>query len=201
MHVESRPISIIYKLLLLGAVVYGLYASLFPGGLPLLRYFTIQSNILVALATAYFLFFPRFTRFRMIVRGAVLISILVTGVVFHLFLVPRMPEYFGSGVDLVNHLTHTVAPLGFLLDYLLFDRKGLIRLSDIPFWTIYPLLYWAVTIIQGVFTGFYPYFFMDVSKIGYGGALLWLLALVVFFLLVASLPIYLLDRLLGRKKR
>lgn len=201
MCIGNRFVPIVYKLLLLSAVLSGLYLSIFHlsdgfNGLAL-RYFTIQSNILVALAILFFLIYPRETRLRAIIRGSVLLSILVTGLVFHFILVPQLSDYFVGGIDLVNHLTHTIAPLGFILDWLLFDRKGQLKLADLPFWVIYPLLYWLVTVLQGAYTGFYPYFFMDVSLLGYGGALLWLAALIFFFSLLGLLLMGA-DRLLGR---
>ncbi len=202
MHLNSRPVSTVYRLILLAAVLSGLYLSIFHlsegFSAQALRYFTIQSNILVALALLYFLIFPQENRLRAIIRGSVLLSILVTGLVFHVLLVPRAGEYFTGGVDLVNHLTHTIAPLGFFLDWLFFDRKGQLQFADLPYWVIYPLLYWVFTVLQGAYTGFYPYFFMDVSLLGYGGALLWLAGLVLFFSLFGLLLLGA-DRLLGRR--
>lgn len=148
MCIGNRFVPIVYKLLLLSAVLSGLYLSIFHlsdgfNGLAL-RYFTIQSNILVALAILFFLIYPRETRLRAIIRGSVLLSILVTGLVFHFILVPQLSDYFVGGIDLVNHLTHTIAPLGFILDWLLFDRKGQLKLADLPFWVIYCCTGWLL---------------------------------------------------------
>ncbi len=202
MRVVNRFVSTVFKLILLAAVIAGIYLSIFQHSegfniIPL-RYFTIQSNILVALALLYFLISPDSGRARAILRGAVLLSIIITGLVFHILLKPG--ELFASGIDLTNHLTHSVAPLGFALDWLLFDRKGEMQWAHLPLWTIYPLLYWLCTVLCGAKTGFYPYFFMDVGKLGYGGALLWLAVLTVVFLIVGLFLIGL-DRLLDRRKR
>ncbi|NMD42202.1 MAG: Pr6Pr family membrane protein [Firmicutes bacterium] len=201
MSVKNRIPSTLYKLALLAAVSGGLYLTVFDrveGFKALsLRYFTIQSNILVALALLYFLIYPENSRFRAIVRGSVLLSIIITGLVFHLLLVPQSSELFVRGIDLPGHLTHTVAPLGFLLDWALFDRKGQMRPADLPFWTAYPLLYWLFSIVQGARTGFYPYFFMDLGRLGWGGACSWLAVLTAVFLLIGALLTGA-DRLLGR---
>lgn len=201
MSVGNRIPSTLYKLALLAAVSGGLYLTVFDrveGFKALsLRYFTIQSNILVALALLYFLIYPENGQFRVIVRGSVLLSIIITGLVFHLLLVPQSSELFVHGIDLPGHLTHTVAPLGFLLDWALFDRKGQMRPADLPFWTIYPLLYWLFSIVQGARTGFYPYFFMDLGRLGWGSTCLWLAVLTAVFLLVGALLMGA-DRLLGR---
>lgn len=202
MRIKKPVLSVVFKLLLLAAVIAGLYQNMFhylEGFSSLsLRYFTIQSNILVALALIYFLLSSENNRGRTIVRGSVLLSITITGLVFHILLKPHLGDLFPGGIDLANHLTHTAAPLGFMLDWLLFDHKGRMQPADLPYWTIYPLLYWLVTVLLGARTGFYPYFFMDVGELGYGGALLWLAALVVVFLLVGII-IMGVDRLLGRR--
>ncbi|NLA11133.1 MAG: Pr6Pr family membrane protein [Firmicutes bacterium] len=201
MPLKNRLPAMLYRLALLAAVTAGLYLTMFGHGEGFnalsLRYFTIQSNILVALALLYFLLSPENGRIRIIVRGSVLLSIIITGLVFHTLLVPQFGELFGGGIDLSGHLTHTIAPVGFLLDWLLFERKGLMQPADLPFWTLYPLLYWLFSIWQGAETGFYPYFFMDVSTLGYGGALLWLAALSAFFLIIGLLLLGI-DRLLAR---
>lgn len=204
MTIGKRLLSALYKLALLAAVVAGLYLTMFDHAegfkAQSLRYFTIQSNILVALALLYFLFYQENSRIRSIVRGSVLLSIIITGLVFHTLLVPQWGELFIDGIDLPGHLTHTVAPVGFFLDWALFERKGLMQLADLPFWTLYPLLYWLFAILQGAKTGFYPYFFMDVPTLGYSGALLWLAALTAVFLLIGLLLLGA-DRLLGRAGR
>lgn len=84
-----------------------------------------------------------------------------------------------------------------MLDWLLFDRKGRMQLANLPFWVIHPLLYWLFSVLQGAKTGFYPYFFMDVSELGYDGALLWLAVLTAVFLLIGLFLIET-DRLWGR---
>lgn len=199
MQLTQRTISIAYKTLLLAAVLYGLYLSFFKplyieNGLPSISYFTIQSNILVALATFYFLFDPRQSRFKVIIRGSILLSILITGLVFHIVLVPALPEYFAQGIAFRHHLSHTIAPLGFALDWLIFDRKGLMLYPDVRYWVIYPLLYWLFAVIQGHFSGVYPYFFTDIGTFGFGAALLWLLFLTITFVLVGFLLVWI-DRL------
>jgi hypothetical protein len=203
--VNNRRFAQLYRIVFLALVVWGLYLTVFRGMIDVvrwlqrMRYFTIQSNLLVVVATTYLLFAPDRGRSRAMVRGIVLLSILVTGLVFHLVLVPQSPVSVGD-IGLGSHLNHTVAPLGFALDWLLFDRKGQMRPRDVVIWSIYPFLYWLVMVVQGEFTGFYPYFFMDVDSLGWAGVLLWLAGLLIGFVLLGLLLIGL-DRLLGRRAK
>lgn len=183
---EKRIIATLYRILLIAVIIYGLYLPFFkplePGeGLSPIVYFTIQSNILVALALFYFMFNPDPGRFRAILRGSVLLCILATGLIFHILLVPAYPEYFAGGIAFRHHITHTIAPVGFLLDWLIFDRSGQIRYSDIRYWPIYPFFYWLFSTVQGRYTGMYPYYFFDVQAIGLGATVLWLLAFIAVF--------------------
>jgi hypothetical protein len=178
--------------LFISVVLYGLYLSIFVpvfsfDGLPALSYFTVQSNILVVFFTAYIMIAPRNTRFRTIARGSVLLSIAVTGLVFHIILVPYYPEFFAGGVTFRHHITHTIAPLGFFLDWFLFDTRGLIKAGDIKYWLVYPLLYWLFSTIRGLAVGAYPYFFMDLNLFSPFTVLSRFIALSIFFILLGLL--------------
>ncbi len=192
----------IYRIALLGAVLYGLTLSIFYPeftieGLPSLAYFTIQSNILVALFLVYALISPRSDQLHNIFRGSVLLPIAITGLVFHLFLVPYYPELFGDGVAFRHHLTHTIVPFGFFLDWLFFDKKGQLYIGYLKYWLIYPALYWLFSMARGSFVGAYPYFFMDPGILKIGSIMLWLFSLLVIFTVISGLLV-LLDRALQR---
>jgi hypothetical protein len=188
-----------YRVLLMAVILYGLYLSIFmplnPGeGLPAIAYFTIQSNILVVLALLYFIFNPEPGRFRAILRGCVLLCIMATGLIFHIILVPALPEYFAEGLAFRHHITHTIAPLGFFLDWLFFDRRKQLRYSDARYWPIYPFLYWLSSVIQGSYSGIYPYFFFDVQAIGLGATILWLVALIAIFSVIGLILVWIDSR-------
>jgi len=196
-------VQILYRLALLAAVSYGLVLSIyFPvfsiDKLPALTFFTVQSNMLVALFLIYTLVYPRRNRLHNILRGSVLICIAVTGLVFHLFLVPFYPDLFANGLAFRHHLTHTIAPLGFIIDWLLFDKKGQINIGDLKYWLIYPSIYWVFSMVRGSLVGAYPYFFMDPNILETSSILLWLLLLIIIFTLLGLL-LFLLDKKLNSK--
>ncbi len=116
---------------------------------------------------------------------------MATGLIFHLILVPALPEYFAEGLAFRHHITHTIAPLGFFLDWLFFDRSGQLRYSDVRYWPIYPSLYWLFSVIQGRFSGMYPYFFFDVPVIGLGATIIWLVGLIAIFSVIGFVLVWL----------
>ena len=101
-------------------------------------------------------------------------------------------------VSLQSHVLHTIVPLGFLLDWLLFDAHGAFRLRDVPGWVVYPLAYVPVTMTLALVDGFYPYPFLDAAGLGYGGAALNVLGLLVAFSGLGVIYVVI-DRLLSRR--
>lgn len=94
-------------------------------------YFTIQSNLLVAIVLLLTIL-KKDTR---ILSFITLVNITMTGLVFHVFLTDFM-----TSVSFINHVTHTITPLVYLLYFLLVDRQ---RLMFRLFWIglVYPALY------------------------------------------------------------
>lgn len=206
MNIDHHPASSIFKLILLAAAVYGVWLAFFRPidyGLSPVYFFTTQANILVVLAVIYFLLVRHLTRLRAIVRGSVMLAIVVTGLVFHFILVPYYPDFFSEGLSFRDHLTHTIVPFGYVLDWLFFDRKKQMLFTDIRYWLIYPFLYWLLSVLRGAITGLYPYYFMDIGELGFGSVLLWFFILTLFFVLLAFIIIMIdnLDLLWNNKNR
>ncbi|HST92605.1 MAG TPA: Pr6Pr family membrane protein, partial [Brevundimonas sp.] len=76
--------------------------------------------------------------------------------------------------------------------------KGRLRWIDAGKWLMFPLLYGGWTLLHGAVIGWYPYWFIDVSSLGLGGALLNFAGLLIFFALVGLLVVAI-DRTLGQR--
>lgn len=146
----------------------GEHASFGAASLYFFGFFTILTNILVGLAFTAPLLNPagRLHAFfsRPIVRAAIALYILVVAVVYHALL---------SGIHnpvglnaLTNIALHTLIPILYILDWVVFAHKAPMRYAHIPLWVIYPLVYGLFNIVRGMLTGFYPYPFIDISKLG-----------------------------------
>ncbi|MFE5871789.1 Pr6Pr family membrane protein [Streptomyces roseifaciens] len=147
----------------------------------LFSYFTIQSNILVAVSfawashrawTARPALSPRIT-------GAALLFISITGLVFH-FVLSNDSSGFSMTSErtplesIANQLLHTVTPLAAALDWLVLTAPGGFLLRHAWQWLAYPLLYLPFALIRGALLapgtdGRYPYPFLDVDLQGYDG--------------------------------
>ena len=187
----------------------GLYLAIEPGGpLAQLRYYTIQSNLAIGavwLAEIAFLARsgktgPGFSR----LRAAAVMAIMVTGILFSLFLAGN---YRPRGLhELANVLCHYLSPAAALLYWLAFAEKGRLGFRQAPLWLAFPLLYAAYALVQGALTGFYPYWFLNPAALppkGLGslaGVLAFVGIVAAAFIGLGALMV-LADRLMARTRR
>lgn len=165
-------------------------------------YFTILSNILVALALTAPAVAPnsRLGRWSLSesVRAAVTMYIVVVGVVYHFLLAPIWNP---QGWSLVaNNLLHYVMPIAFAVDWLVFTPKGRLRWVDPARWLVVVLIYGGWTLLHGKLSGWWPYWFVDVDRLGLGKTAVYFAGLLVFFLIV-GLIVVAIDRTFGRRDR
>jgi len=141
-------------------------------------YFTIQSN-LIGVATFVWLIArgdrPR-SRALELLRGAAAVYLTITFVVTILLL---------SDVDVslelawVDFVLHKVFPIVVVADWLV-DPPGIrLRVRDIPYWLVYPIIWAIVTVIRGAVDGWYPYPFLDPANGGYGTVAMMIVAIAI----------------------
>lgn len=158
--------------------------SVFGSTVVFFSYFTVLTNVLVALALTAPALFPdsRIGRWTASegVRAAVAMYIAVVGLIYHTLLAATWnPQGL---LVYVNQVLHTVMPIAFVLDWLLFVPKGRLRWIDPVKWLAYPLLYGLWTVIHGQLVGWYPYWFIDIGALGWARASVNFTALLAFFL-------------------
>ena len=143
-------VSLILKLIVIVCAAAGTYISAyagrgtFMGGSRVFMFFTIQSNIAVALLSAAGAFL--LARGKAIpwawyvVKLAGAVSITLTGVVFAVLLVPILGD---RAWNLQNTLTHAVVPAAAIADFFVVASGVRIRRKDV-LWVIVPPLLYAV---------------------------------------------------------
>lgn len=149
-------------------VTSGEHASFAAANVYFFGFFTILTTILVAFAfSAPFLSQASALRRvfdRPAVRAAIALYILVVAVVYHLMLADiHNPEGLNA---LTNIALHTLIPALYIFDWVIFAVKRPLLFSKIPYWVIYPMVYGMFNIGRGMMTGFYPYPFIDIDKLG-----------------------------------
>lgn len=154
-----------------------------------LEFFTILTNLLVAVGTTISLIIPstRAGKFflRPSVQTAIAVYIALVGLVFNLVL--QGSQELTGAAYLTDMLTHDLVPILYFVYWLVAVPKGELTWK-MPFvWTIYPLLYLAWVLVRGPFTGRYPYFFLDVDKLGLGGVMIHAGLVTILFLVLAEM--------------
>lgn len=82
---------------------------------------------------------------------------------------------------------HTLSPILGAVYWYRAVPKGHLTRRDPFVWLLYPIIYLIYWLFRGPLVGYYPYFFVDVDAIGYGGVAIWSGALIVVFLILGSL--------------
>ena len=135
----------------------------------LFSYFTIESNLFV-LATALILAVrpDHDGRVWRVVRLDALLGIVITGLVFALVLAPQVHL---TGAALVATIGfHYISPWAALAGWLLFGPRSRVNWGTVAAAFIWPITWLVYIFVQGAFTGWYPYPFLDVTRIGAGAA-------------------------------
>ncbi|MDP4142860.1 MAG: Pr6Pr family membrane protein [Bacillota bacterium] len=145
-------------------------------------YFTTESNIMVALILTLSVLYrnaekPVFLKPQ--IKGAVTLYITITGIIYHVLLRNVQPPH-GIGVY-SNLILHYIMPIAFVVDWIIADVRGIYKWKYAMIWLCYPIIYLIFTLIRGSFTLFYPYPFVNVTKLGYGGVAENALVLTVLF--------------------
>jgi hypothetical protein len=153
-------------------------------------FFTVLTNTMVAITSAILLlgkgsaynFFNRNTTLT-----AITVYIVIVGLVYNVILRPLENL---QGIYRVNtEIFHTIVPLLFLLYWIVFVPKQNMSWGSLPYWLIYPLLYVIFTLLHGKYSGFYPYPFIDVNKLGLNKALTNGAFVMLAFVLLSALAI------------
>lgn len=128
----------------------------------LARFFTILTNVLVAIAMTGIAIGRRGSAF---VLGGLTLAILLVGIVYA-FLLAGLHELRGPAL-VADVLLHKVSPVLMALWWLLFAPRAKLKWSAPLWWGVYPFAYFAYALARASTDGKYPYPFMDISKIGW----------------------------------
>jgi hypothetical protein len=165
-------------------------------------YFTLTTNLIVAVCCITLLINPNskwgnfFSRQKTLT--AVTVYIIIVGIIYNLVL-----RFIWSpqGIQMIaDELLHSVIPVLFLILWIIFVSKDQLKWADILPWLIYPVIYITFILIRGSFSGFYPYPFIDVGKIGLKQTLINAVIIAIVFIIM-SLLFVAIGNFINKKKR
>lgn len=206
----KRKLSVGYKVLVILSLATGICLNVINTlSVPaILSYYTLQSNIICLVAFICFVVFEiKRKQYKndtyYLVKGAIIIAILITAIIYHFALMPvgfEMDSLKRSveSKAFANLLVHTVSPLLVTLDYFLFDEKGKFKSYYPVMWLIIPLNYVLYVYIYsfegGTFFNIggskkFAYFFLDYEKMGYLGVAKWIVFMAVCILALSYILI------------
>jgi hypothetical protein len=163
-------------------------------------YFTIDSNLIAAavllIGAARWRSEPSPTFD--LVRGAAVVYMSVTGIVFTLLLSNTDVD---TAIPWVNSVVHQLMPIVIVADWLLdppgrrlTTRRGLV-------WLTFPFAWLAYTLVRGSLTGLYPYPFLDPANGGYQSVAVYIVAILVVMAIVCWLTVVLGNAAGGDRRR
>ena len=133
----------------------------------LVSYFTVQSNLLVAVSSLLLAASPQRdggTGWR-VLRFAALLGITVTGIVYWSVLYGTQDL---SGWNLFCDVAfHQVMPVIVLVGWLLFGPRPRVSWRVVGLTLLWPVAWLAYTLVHGEARDWYPYPFVDVARFGY----------------------------------
>ena len=219
MYIKKRKTALAFRLVSTCVAIAGILAIMFIGGkfsLTTLLFYTLMSNIAVLI---YFVITACFTYRDLLKDGPMgevsyfpkismflAVDILLTLLVYWVLLAPQS---FAMGSDypifsFANITVHTVTPLLMIVDYLIFNKRRVLKFYHSFYVLIFPLSYAAFAMLIGQLGYVFmmdsqgnpmhaPYFFMEIDKIG------WMVLVYIAVIAVALSCLGLLGYLIDRK--
>ena len=160
-----------------------------------LSFFTIQSNILGVAALFLLVLVPRARRTPLVdgARSAAVLYMAITGVVFALLLSGLQAE-LQTTIPWVDFTVHKLMPFVLVADWLLDPPRHRLPRWTVLAWLAYPAAWLVYTLVRGASVDWYPYPFVDVSRLGYDGVLVRAAVLTLCFAAAAAALLWLGNR-------
>jgi hypothetical protein len=161
-------------------------------------YFTIDSNLIAAGVLLVSATRPGVSTFGLdMVRGAAVVYMSITGIVFTLLLSNTDVD---TAIRWVNTVVHEFMPLAMLADWLITPPALRLTLRQGMLWLSFPLVWIVYTIIRGAIVNQYPYPFLDPANGGYASVAVYCVAILVAMLVVSVLVVTLANAAGGRRR-
>lgn len=166
-------------------------ASVMETSIRFFSFFTVLTNLIV---TIYFtsLIFSKEQQLSKVnqteVLTAITIFITMVGLVYQIAL---RHLWQPKGLQLVvDELLHTIIPLLTIIFWYLYDSTQRVKYARILVWAIYPLVYLVYILVRGSASDYYPYPFVNVTKLGLTAVLINSGMLLLIFVTISALFLF-----------
>ncbi len=165
-------------------------------------FFTILINILCGL---FFVIMSIRRKNERVIEGGLVTSIILVMLVFHFMLRPTS-DFYQHELGLNNLILHYIMPVLVVIDFYFLSGEKKIKCYHPIYWLIIPIGYLIFVYLKAAFgapfyTGYgmskYPYFFLDIDKMGMMKVLGMISTLVLFYLALGY-AVLLLDYLMNK---
>jgi hypothetical protein len=161
---------IVIQLPVTAGIRNGFFSSTPARVLNVFAYFTVESNLIVAVTCLLLALRPvRASPVFAAARLTGIVAITITGIVYHVALAKLLD--LNSWALVADQLLHTVVPVLAVTGWLAFGPRGLATLRTAAWALVFPVAWLGFTLVRGALIGWYPYPFIDVTTLGYGRAL------------------------------
>ena len=147
-------------------------------------FFTILSNLFAGLFLIYFGISNSNSNKSQLLRGAITLYMLMTGVIFAVLLA-GLENARLTAVPWDNLVLHYIMPIVLVLDWLFNPPTKRISAKAVWLWAIFPIAYVVYTLIRGSIVAWYPYPFLNPATSSYQQVIVTSLVLAVFVIAVA----------------
>ena len=148
-------------------------------------YFTIQSNLLVALVSAMLAARPaRDGRVFRVIRLDSVVCASLTGILYHAGIGTLRHPSIASAIS--DTLLHTAVPVATVLVWFAVGPRARLGWHDLGWALVLPLGYAGSISVAGLLSAWYPYPFLDVARVGAAAVVTNVDAVVVLFLVLGA---------------
>jgi hypothetical protein len=156
-----------------------------------ISFFTILTNLLVALVFTAVVFLPQTPWGQWLsspsVQASTAAYIAIVGITYQLLL--RQLWNPQGAQWLADVLLHSIIPVGYVLYWLLFAPRAGLTWKHAITWLVYPGVYLVYILARGAVSHIYPYPFVDVNQLGYGGVMVRAVMFLLLFLAMGLLVV------------
>ncbi len=164
-------------------------------------YFTILSNLLVAVSLTASLVLPKSKGPKSFsgisVQSAITLYIIIVALIYNFVIRKTWIESFPQLY--YNNIFHVFTPLLYVIRWSVYIPKGELKWGESLKWLIFPFMYLFYSLIRGNFVNWYPYGFVDLRVIT-TSELIRNVILVLFLFLLIGFGLVFVDKKLGGKR-